>query len=126
MGKTKVLCYNNFQGNINNEFAFINKKEVCLMTEERDDLVILIDEDGAEVEFEHLDTIEMNGTEYVVLLPFSETEEEQDVDEVVILKIEHNADGEDSFVSVEDEEALNSVFEEFRTRMEDEYEFDEE
>jgi uncharacterized protein YrzB (UPF0473 family) len=96
------------------------------MTEERDDLVILIDEDGAEVEFEHLDTIEMNGTEYVVLLPFSETEEEQDVDEVVILKIEHNADGEDSFVSVEDEEALNSVFEEFRTRMEDEYEFDEE
>jgi uncharacterized protein YrzB (UPF0473 family) len=96
------------------------------MTEERDDLVVLIDEDGGEVEFEHLDTIEMNGMEYVVLLPFSETEEEQDVDEVVILKIDHNADGEDSFVSVEDEDVLNSVFEEFRTRMEDEYEFDEE
>ena len=97
------------------------------MTEERDDIVILIDEDGAEVEFEHLDTIEMNGMEYVVLLPFNEAEpEEQDVDEVVILKIEHNADGEDSFVSVEDEEELNSVFEEFRTRMEEEYEFEDE
>lgn len=97
------------------------------MDEERDDLVILIDEDGSEVEFEHLDTIEMNGMEYVVLLPFSETEpEEQDVDEVVILKIEHNEDGEDSFISVEDEEELNSVFEEFRTRMEEEYEFEDE
>jgi uncharacterized protein YrzB (UPF0473 family) len=97
------------------------------MTEERDDLVVLIDEDGGEVEFEHLDTIEMNGMEYVVLLPFNGTEsEEQDVDEVVILKIEHNADGEDSFVSVEDEEELNSVFEEFRTRMEEEYDFNDE
>lgn len=97
------------------------------MSEERDDLVVLIDEDGGEVEFEHLDTIEMNDKEYVVLLPFSETEsEEQDVDEVVILKIDHNADGEDSFVSVEDEEELNSVFEEFRNRMEEEYEFEDE
>jgi uncharacterized protein YrzB (UPF0473 family) len=97
------------------------------MSEERDDIIILIDEDGAEVEFEHLDTIEMNGMEYVVLLPYSETEaEEQDVDEVVILKIEHNSDGEDSFISVEDEDELNSVFEEFRDRMEEEYEFEDE
>jgi uncharacterized protein YrzB (UPF0473 family) len=97
------------------------------MSEERDDLVILIDEDGAEVEFEHLDTIEMNDMEYVVLLPFNEKEsEEQDVDEVVILKIEHNADGEDSFTSVEDEDELNSVFEEFRNRMEEEYDFEDE
>lgn len=97
------------------------------MSEERDDLVVLIDEEGGEVEFEHLDTIEMNGNEYVVLLPFSgEEEEEHDVDEVVILKIEHHTDGDDSFVSVEDEEELNAVFEEFRTRMEEEYDFDEE
>ena len=97
------------------------------MTEERDDLVVLIDEDGSEVEFEHLDTIEMNDKEYVVLLPFNETEtEEQDVDEVVILKIEHNAGGEDSFVSVENDDELNSVFEEFRNRMEEEYDSDEE
>lgn len=97
------------------------------MSEERDDLVVLLDEDGGEVEFEHLDTIEMNGNEYVVLLPFSEEENgEQDVDEVVILKIEHPADGEDTFVSVENEEELNSVFEEFRTRMEEDYDFSEE
>ncbi|MCX8129308.1 MAG: DUF1292 domain-containing protein [Clostridia bacterium] len=93
------------------------------MSEERDDLVVLVDENGDEVEFEHIDTIEMNGNEYVILIPFT-TEEEQDSDEVVILKIEHGEEGEDSFVSVEDEEELNQVFEEFKQRMEDEYEFD--
>lgn len=97
------------------------------MSEERDDLVVLIDEDGEEVEFEHLDTIEMNGSEYVVLLPMDESEEEEDqeIDEVIILKIEHNAEGEDSFLTVEDEDELNAVFEEFRQRME-EYDYDEE
>lgn len=98
------------------------------MTDENEGLVVLIDENGEEVEFEHLDTIEMNGNEYVVLLPLSdeEEEEEQDVDEVIILRIEHNDDGEDSFVTVEDEEEVTEVFEEFRSRMEDEYDFDEE
>jgi uncharacterized protein YrzB (UPF0473 family) len=37
------------------------------MDEERDDIVVLIDENGEEVEFEHIDTIEMNDNEYVVL-----------------------------------------------------------
>ncbi len=77
--------------------------------EERDDVVILLGEDGEEVEFEHLDTIELNGSEYVILLPLEEQESEE-VDEVVILKIEHDEDGEDSFVTVDDEEELNKVF----------------
>lgn len=92
--------------------------------EERDDLVILVGEDGEEVEFEHIDTIEMNGNEYVVLLPVEEQENEE-VDEVVILKVDHNEDSEDSFVTVDDEDELNSVFEEFKTRMEEEYDFEE-
>jgi uncharacterized protein YrzB (UPF0473 family) len=90
--------------------------------EERDDVVVLIDEDGKEVEFEHLDTIELNENEYVILVPLDESEDtEDDVDEVVILKIEHNESGDDSFVSVDDEEELDKVFEEFKQRMEDDY-----
>jgi len=57
------------------------------MSEERDDLVVLIDENGEETEFEHLDTIEYNGNEYVVLLPVEQTEEENDAEEVVILEL---------------------------------------
>ncbi|MCX7745435.1 MAG: DUF1292 domain-containing protein [Clostridia bacterium] len=96
------------------------------MTEERDDVVVLVDEDGEEVEFEHLDTIEMNNNEYVVLLPVGQDEEEieEDVDEVVILKVEHGDGGEDSFINVEDDQELNLVFEEFKSRMEQEYDFD--
>lgn len=92
------------------------------MDEERDDIVILVDENGEEVEFEHIDTIEMNGNEYVVLAPYSEDEtEEQDEEEVIILKIEHNEDGEDSFVTVEDDDELDAVFEEFQAHMEEEF-----
>jgi uncharacterized protein YrzB (UPF0473 family) len=92
------------------------------MEEERDDIVILVDENGEEVEFEHIDTIEMNGNEYVVLAPLEEEDaEENDEEEVIILKIEHNEDGEDSFVTVEDDDELDEVFNEFQTRMEEEF-----
>lgn len=96
------------------------------MTEERDDLVVLVDENGDEVEFEHLDTIDFNGNEYVVLLPVDQGDKEKDMEEVVILKIDQGPNGEDSFVTIEDDEELESVFEEFKTRMEEEFSFDEE
>ncbi|MBZ4645541.1 MAG: hypothetical protein JG777_1030 [Clostridia bacterium] len=90
------------------------------MTEEREDIVVLVDENGEEVEFEHLDTIEMNDSKYVVLLPL---EEEGEEDEVVILKVAEDENGEDSLIAVEDEDELNEVFEEFKLRMEDEFDF---
>ena len=37
--------------------------------EELDNIIVLNDEDGNEVEFEFLDLIEYEGEEYVVLLP---------------------------------------------------------
>jgi len=76
--------------------------------------VVLIDENGEETEFEHLDTIEYNGNEYVVLLPVEQTEEENDAEEVVILRIEQGEDGEDSFVTVEDDEELDAVLKNLR------------
>lgn len=92
------------------------------MEDERDDIVVLVDENGEEVEFEHIDTIEMNDNEYVVLAPYMEEEpEENDEEEIIILKVEHNENGEDSFVTVEDEEELDAVFEEFQSRMEEEF-----
>jgi uncharacterized protein YrzB (UPF0473 family) len=93
-----------------------------VMDDERDDIVILVDENGEEVEFEHIDTIEMNGNEYVVLAPYNEEEtEEEDEEEVIILKIDHNEDGEDSFVTVEDDDELDAVFAEFQAHMEEEF-----
>ena len=52
---------------------------------ELDNIIALKDEDGNDVEFEFLDLIEYDGTEYVVLLPMEESDEAY---EVVILKLE--------------------------------------
>ncbi len=97
------------------------------MDEERDDIVVLIDENGEEVEFEHIDTIEMNDNEYVVLAPLDEDQEnDQEEEEVIILKVEHNENGEDSFVTIEDDDELDEVFNEFQSRIEEEFGSDEE
>lgn len=92
---------------------------------EVDNIVILNDEDGKEVKFEFLDLIELDNEEYVVLLPITE-EGEEDEGEVVILKVEDNDEEEseeESYVSVEDEEILNKVFEIFREKFKDDFDF---
>ena len=85
--------------------------------EELDNIIILNDEEGNEVEFEFLDLIEYEGEEYVVLLP---VEEADDAGEVVILKLEDTeSDDEESYVSVDDEDTLNKVFEIFKENFKD-------
>jgi len=91
--------------------------------EELDNVIVLNDEDGNEVEFEFLDLIEYNGEEYVVLLPMEDAEEEED-GEVVILKVEDtDSEEEESYVSVDDEEILQNVFEIFKEKFKDEFDF---
>ena len=93
--------------------------------EELDNIVILNDEDGNEVKFEFLDLVELDNEEYVVLLPVTEDGEEEE-GEVVILKIEDSDDDdsdEESYVSVDDEEVLNKVFEIFKEKFKDDFDF---
>lgn len=90
--------------------------------EELDNVIVLNDENGEEIEFEFLDLIEYEGEEYVVLLPNDEGEEEPG--EVVILKLEDtDSEDEESYVSVEDEEVLKNVFEIFKNKFKDEFNF---
>lgn len=92
--------------------------------EELDNIVILNDEDGNEVKFEFLDLVDYEDEQYVVLLPMIEDEEEDD-GEVVILKVEDTDDDsdEESYVSVEDEDVLMKVFEIFKEKFKDEFDF---
>ncbi len=95
------------------------------MNEELDNIVVLNDENGNEVKFEFLDLVELDDEEYVVLLPVSEEGEEEE-GEVVILKVEDNDDEdseEESYVSIEDEEILNKVFEMFKEKFKDDFDF---
>lgn len=92
------------------------------MEEELDNIIVLNDENGEEVQFEFLDLIEYEEEEYVILLPIEETEDESG--EVVILKVEDtDSEDEESYVSVDDQETLNTVFEMFKEKFKDEFNF---
>ena len=89
--------------------------------EELDNIIVLNDENGDEIEFEFLDLIEYEGEEYVVLLP---NDEDDDAGQVVILKLEDtDSEDEESYVSVDDEDVLQSVFEIFKEKFKDEFNF---
>ena len=91
--------------------------------EEIDNVIVLNDEDGNEVQFEFLDFIEYDEEEYVVLLPAEEASEDE-IGEVVILKVEPTESEEtESYVGVEDEEVLNKVFEIFKEKFKDEFDY---
>lgn len=93
------------------------------MEDELDNIIILNDEDGKEVQFEFLDLIEYDEEEYVVLLPVEEASEDE-IGEVVILKVEPTeSEEEESYVGVEDEEILNNVFEIFKEKFKDEFNY---
>ena len=92
--------------------------------EDLDNVIILNDEEGNEVKFEFLDLIELDNEEYVILLPVTEEGEEEE-GEVVILKVEDTDDDseEESYVSIEDEDTLNKVFEIFKEKFKDDFDF---
>ena len=92
--------------------------------EELDNIITLNDENGNEIKFEFLDLIDFENEQYVVLLPVLEEGEEDD-GEVVILKLEDSEEDSDqeSYVSVESEETLMKVFNIFKDKFKDEFDF---
>lgn len=89
-----------------------------------ENVVVLTDDDGKEVEFEFLDLVEMDDKEYVVLLPVEPLEgEDEDEGAVVILKVNHSDDENDEneeYVSIEDEAEAEKVFNIFKDKFKDE------
>ena len=71
------------------------------------DFVTLIDEDGNEVEFEHIDTVEYNGVTYPAFIP-AEISIEEDAEVVIMQIVEEN--GEELLEAVEDDEIADAVF----------------
>jgi uncharacterized protein YrzB (UPF0473 family) len=93
---------------LSNSFLKKAKEAPVPMSEEYgNDFVTLIDEDGNEVEFEHIDTVEYQGTTYLAFIP-AELAVEEDA-EVVIMQIVME-DGEEMLEAVEDDEIADAVF----------------
>ena len=91
---------------------------------ENDNIIVLTDEDGVDVEFEFCASVEYESNEYVVLLPT-----EDDDGEVVILQVveDENASDEDevTYVGVDDDDVLQAVFDLFKEQAGDEFDFEE-
>lgn len=86
------------------------------------DNIITLNIEFGEVRFEFLDLVEYNGDEFVVLLPADDPDESG---EVVILKldtIDEDAE-EESYIGVEDEDTLQAVFNIFKDKFKDEFDF---
>ena len=90
---------------------------------ENENIIVLTDEDGNDVEFEFCASVEYEGNEYVVLLPT-----EDDDGEVVILQVmeDENADEDDeaTYVGVDDDDVLQAVFDLFKEQAGDEFDFE--
>ena len=82
-------------------------------------LVTLEDEEGNEIEFEFLDVLEYDNEEYIVLI-----ENREDADEVVILKINALDEETEEYISIEDEELLEKLFDLFKQKYEGEIMFE--
>ena len=82
--------------------------------DELDNLIELIDEDGNSTMFEHVATVEHEGEVYLMVVEEEslnrvDQDEEEELD-ALILKIESDENGEDTYVTLEDEELAEIVF----------------
>ncbi len=88
------------------------------MSEElNENIISLEDENGQEQDFEHIDTLELDGETYVALVPVDESEE----GELIVLKIVGDEDGEEVLSSIDDDAEYNRVVEKFTERLSEDY-----
>jgi len=88
--------------------------EEILQGEELSNILTLTDENGVDVDFEYLDSVEYQGKEYLVLMPADEM-----ATEIVILEVEPVDEEMENYLSVGDEAILNAVYEIFKERYKD-------
>lgn len=88
--------------------------------EENSNLIQLQDENGKDVNFEHLMTVEHEGSYYVLLEAAEDTDDCKE-GEAIILKIIRDEDsGDDVYATIEDEAEFNAVFDRVMEIMEEE------
>lgn len=85
-----------------------------LPEEEEMNIITLTDENGVDTDFEYLDVIEYQGSEYLILMPADEASSE-----IVILLIEPVDEKTENYLAVESEETLEAVYELFKERYKD-------
>lgn len=83
-----------------------------MIENEEDELIVLQDEEGKEIEFTHIATLDYDNDWYIYLQPV-ELEDGMEDDEMFIFKIDEDENGNDLFTPVEDEELLDKLYQEY-------------
>ena len=88
------------------------------MNEELISTVTLTDEEGRDVQFDHLLTFDYEGRRFIALLPMEEIEGVGE-DEVLLLAIEKDENGKDVYVQLDNEVLLDEAFDRFLELMDE-------
>lgn len=75
---------------------------------DEDSFVTLEDENGNEIDFLLLDVMQYEGMDYMVLMPLTDEDGDEDEEELFFLRAEKTEEGE-VYTSIEDEQLLNAV-----------------
>ncbi len=84
----------------------------------------LTDEDGNEIEFELIGTVEVEGVTYHAMIPADQEGEEQGFYEYVILKTEIDEDGEEMLVTIDDDAEFDKIADIFDDMFSEEIDLD--
>ncbi len=89
--------------------------------------ITVTDEDGNEIELEHLHTIEWNGETYLSFFPTEQEGEETDEEEMglIILKVVEE-DGEEILSTLDSDEEMDAVYAQFMEHLFDDEEDEDE
>lgn len=77
------------------------------------DIITLTDDEGNEFEFEHIDTIELKGKMYLAFTEADENQTDENVSEIIILRLDKDENGEEVLSTVDDESELEAAYEAF-------------
>jgi uncharacterized protein YrzB (UPF0473 family) len=103
------------------------EKEETTMNENEREFFTLVDEDGSEIEFEKIGEITLNEKVYFAMIPAEAPENAQNDGgfcEYVVLRLEKDEDGEDTLVSVDDDDEFDNVADVFDDMFSEEIDYD--
>ena len=103
-----------------------NEKMNGIENADADNLIMLTDENGIEVEFEIIADYEKNGNRYFAMFPpESDDDEDSDLIEYVILKLVKNEEtGEEFFESIDDDDEFDDIADYFDDLFSAEVDYD--
>ena len=98
-----------------------NEKMNETQNEEEIDIITLTDEDGKEIDFEVIGDAEIDGVIYFAMTPAGAEANNEGIIEYVLLKLEKDEEGEEVYVTVDDEDEFDKVANFFDDLFDEDY-----